>query len=120
GNTIHGHGIYFAEHPDVAKHYAEYLSKDKKGNVYKVKLEVEKDKLLDSNIALEKQNEHVKGALQKAFPDDFKNGVYVATPHVLDGLGAKYGEAEVAKRLDKAGVHGITYLDAQSRDLGAG
>lgn len=100
--------------------YAEahrFLSQQQPGNLYEVRVRASKDHMLDWDKPLKDQSPFVQDALRKQMGDanfqqfaDKTGGEYVEY-----GLGNTH-----ASDLMDAGIPGIKYLDASSRDAGGG
>lgn len=97
------------------------------GSLYEVGIKADRDELLDYDKPLKEQPEKVLAGLERAFGEDtidpafFRNSD-TNTGDWLDmaaGLYAK-DKKELAERLRQAGIPGIQYLDAGSRDGGDG
>ncbi len=150
GSQIYGHGMYFAENPEVAKSYA------KSSNLYKVDIpDTQIPKMINWDISLQKQPEVLKTlgvgekeiarynaikkqidempgqydidipkekamfdkhtALEKEYNDI---GLHKTGQKYYEDLIKKYGSAKnVSEELNKKGITGIKYLDAQSRGI---
>ncbi|WP_339083863.1 hypothetical protein [Hyphomicrobium sp. ghe19] len=92
GNQAFGHGLYFAEHPSVAKEYQAALSGDDPGYLYQARVATNPDQFMDLDKALSEQPESVRNALMSepvtaairdmysshAYPSG--DGFYVKTP----------------------------------------
>lgn len=147
GLQEYGYGTYFAENPKVADYYKfqlkpseEYLQKVSKGeyndlsnlvtegNLYKVDIPDEYiPKMLDWNKPLKEQNLPIKDLLSQfkgdrlgritayAKNDDVPAGSFYSA--LTNELGS---QEKATKALQKAGILGVKYLDATSRDLGQG
>lgn len=99
-------------------------------NLYRVRINVEKEHLLDWDLPIGEQSPSVKAAIEKLFPDlktswgyHLKNG-----EDVVRALGSEMrGDRPIAKdsvaaamALREAGIPGIKYLDSGSRRVGNG
>lgn len=112
------------------------------GNIYRVKINANHDHFLDWDKPIEEQSEHVRKALLE-HPDSMIAGTFAKHGHspsqaytriavhlgnragqTFEGAmrGEGYGErqAMASKALADAGIPGIKYLDAGSRDAGDG
>jgi hypothetical protein len=132
GVQAYGHGLYFAENPDVAKQYA--------GNLYNVNLNVNPDSMLDWDVPLADQPKALN-AVKEIYLDEIKrindplmSEVYQSVDDVdMSVLGlfdkskgsqayntiAKSnfgrGAEELSTRLRAKGIPGIKYLDGTNR-----
>jgi hypothetical protein len=129
GNHVYGRGLYFAESPDVAKHYAGMAGDA--GNVYKVDIPDDKvAKMMDWNKPISQQPENVKKAWDKIKQsvDAHPRMWEPFTPKSPEMTGASYyrvlsgrvGEEEAARMMREAGIPGVQYLDQNSRAAGSG
>lgn len=150
GAQAYGYGLYFAENRGIARHYQVVLSKDAGrkgaseaegeviegavpgGALYEVKIAASRDDFLDWDKPLLKQSVNVKAALMKLDLIDGLGqlkGAEWAGP--LDGqalyrlLGARHSAGEppdvaASRALREAGIVGVKYLDASSREAGFG
>jgi hypothetical protein len=133
GAQAYGHGLYFAESPNVAGSYAKKLSDwsdgsgNVKGNLYTVDLpDAAAAKMLDWDKPLSQQPESVKKALEN-LPPDVKSHIGIGRYNDLLGgvdiykpLGGLFGDDAAARMLKEAGIPGIRYLDQGSRGAGSG
>jgi hypothetical protein len=94
-----------------------FLSQPQPGNLYEVRIRASKDHLLDWDKPLSEQSPFVQDALRKQMGDanfeQFANKT--GGEYVEYGLGNTH-----ATDLMNAGIPGIKYLDASSRDAGDG
>lgn len=124
GNQTYGHGLYFAENPDVAKMYARQL----KGDVLTVDLPDEKiAQMLDWQKKVGDQPANVQEAIRstpwyqtakerKAGPSGrlFNDPDAMTGDEVLRVLGTNRG---ISEQLQGMGVPGIRYPDQGSRAI---
>lgn len=147
GAQSYGQGMYFSENPKVADYFKDRLFPTKeflqavdkgeyndlhkfvtKGNLYKVDIpDTSIPKMLDWDKPLGEQNLPIKDLLSQ-----FKGNrlgrmtAYAKNNDVPAGsfytaLSEELGSQEKAtKALQKAGISGVKYLDATSKDLGQG
>lgn len=139
GAQSYGHGLYFAENPEVAKSYAPDLTVEpgspaariglkSQGGMYRVRIHADKEQFLDWDKSLEEQppqvQEKVKAVLAtlpetiSKYPD--KN-IYREIGRRLNWKNLGHGEdrggfdQQASKALLEAGIPGIKYLDQGSR-----
>ncbi len=137
GAQAYGHGLYFAENPNVAKGYAnpgDFTGLDaanfpkRAGSVYKVDIPDEHiAKMLDWDKPLAAQSASVIEGIKKAglWPGDgaanlLKGGDFYNRLAMYQKLGDEYGKEAYSKALANAGIPGIKYLDQGSRAGGQG
>ena len=146
GKQAFGHGLYFAENEAVARGYRDKLSmlrakpngQHDPGHMYEVEIKAPPERLLDWDKPLGEQSPHVKDVGEKlglptgATGEDVLLAARNGPPdHIIEGVpgwsGSKWLEgenhvlpAEVAKKLQDAGIPGIRYLDGGSRKSGDG
>lgn len=111
GQQAYGHGLYFAENPQVAESYANTLGANG-GHKYEVNIKADPERFVDWDKArMADQPE----AVRKVFTD-----MLGYEPNFL-GAGMKIAQsrgvssAEISRRLNEAGIPGIKYLDEGSR-----
>lgn len=141
GNHAYGHGFYFAENEDVAKHYRDKLAGQRPkafnklspvdasneasisqaaGHLLRVRLNASPDELLDWNKPLSAQSRHIQKALsnivQAGDPTENGSDIYRRVSNQF-GLrsGKYYSPQEASQALSEAGIKGIRYLDEGSR-----
>jgi hypothetical protein len=121
GAQAYGHGLYFAENPQVAQTYreapvrslsaqvaADELLGKKRGRMYEVAINADPEHFLDLDKPLNEQSEHVKGVLQRgkwAGPSADDTGL-----EFIKGLAPEHH-----LQLGKEGIAGLKYLDQVSR-----
>ncbi len=150
GAQVYGHGLYFAESPDVARSYQNagtppQMGTQEKlpGSFYHTKLDVEHEDLFDWDAPITKQPAKVKEGFRKAFLGDLaadpelaelygdfddlvSAGVLGMVPNAKGSaayktLADRLGSPDAASRaMKKAGIPGIRYLDGGSRADGKG
>lgn len=126
GAQAFGHGLYFAESPGVAGYYAKSAGNTQPGNVYRVKLNVDPDDLLDWDKPLSQQSEKVKAALAKGGIDvqgrlmdngaDLYRSLVNYEGYRLKEKGFSADQQGASEFLRSLGIPGIRYLDQGSRD----
>ena len=149
GAQAYGHGLYFAENPEVAARYAQPITADDafrsgnwllairnsikpQRNFYKVDLpDAQIAKMLDYDKLLSEQT-HLMNKTGPHGPDfTFKNlldrfGIDPATTtggQFMQEIGAGRGQEKataISKTLSEYGIPGIRYLDQGSRAAGEG
>ncbi len=141
GAQTYGYGLYFAEHPDVAKSYADKLAQvtatheemvtgepsSTTANLYRVRINADREHFLDWDKPLSEQPENVKAAVEKLFPDGKTSWGYKLKTgeDVVRALaGEMRGDRPIASdpaaasnALLKFGIPGIKYLDHGSRPI---
>ena len=148
GAQSFGHGLYFAENSAVAETYRPLAASgkgggmtsagvnlsDRAGTLYKARLNVDKNNLLDWDAPLSEQPLAIQKVLEKFGVDPSNNqtgeDIYrglegsVRKGKMLDdrGVWVEAGAAAklVSQRLYEAGIPGIRYLDQGSRTKGEG
>lgn len=136
GCKTYGYGLYFAERESVAQWYQEY-DREVKGSIYKVRIKVDPEQLLDWDKPLNEQSPFVKAGLQKIVDERFnfpglKIDILPQSPEAFYWtlmLIAAAGENETAfsyfhkiatRYLQEQGIRGALYLDGFSREVGQG
>jgi hypothetical protein len=143
GHHSYGHGLYFAENPEVAAAYKKTgpAGKESPGHVYTVDIPDEHvGKMLDWDKPLSEQSTEVKKALE-ALPEHAKqlandtleefemNGIDWDNLHSETDYNGRYlytalarnaSQEEASELLRTAGLRGIRYLDKKSRGAGEG
>lgn len=137
GNQSYGWGHYVSERPEVATTYRNRLTPGNGGNVYKVDILADPEKMLDWEKTLAEQPDNVKKALD-GLPQDLKdrigelaenrnwNSPFEAPEDFTGGQLVKMAQhwdvtdhpQELSEALANGGVPGIRYLDQQSRKNG--
>ena len=134
GSQWYGHGLYFAESPDVAKVYKSKPNDQiKGGSFYTVDIPdqmigrmLDWDKPLESGIIENLRNVKIPNReLKKANATDMDDLIYMASNETgdwwYDFLSNALGsDKKASQALSKAGIPGIKYFDAKSRDVGEG
>lgn len=129
GAQAYGHGLYFAESPEVAKSYQQALA-GPGGSIYKVDLpDPAIARMLDWDKPLSQQPEAVQKAAKKFGITDAKNGddllwkikrlqygVRESHPSYPGGEAARFA----SERLRQEGIPGVRYLDEGSRGTANG
>ena len=122
---------------DAANNLDGILDDPKAGSLYRVRLDVSPDELLDWDAPIAGQHERIQAAIERLIPDMGPRWKETgAWPHVTGGQAYKRAEeeaigigkaepfttkrAQVAEKLRKRGVAGIQYLDGGSRAAGDG
>lgn len=141
GAQSYGHGLYFAEKPEVAKEYYDKLAAGAidralqelyptsnyvpaPGGVYRVRIHANKEDFLDWDKPLTEQPQAVRDFVKKhqLDIDDGRTSIVheestgedihnIAMARLFRGM----NKAGTAKALHEAGIPGIKYLDQQSR-----
>lgn len=88
------------------------------GSLYKVRLRVDPDQMLDWDKPLGQQSPHVKAALQKLDGADLPENM--GAGEWMQAREAAVGKRTAANQLADAGIPGIRFLDQQSRRAGEG
>ena len=142
GNKSYGHGLYFAENEGVAKEYRDALSNGQ-GHIYEVGINADPNLMLDWDRPLSEQPD-IMASLAKSrsktvrdllASDPYQN---LAEPRQLYGseldplagsdlmrqlsynMTGKPNDIKASQALQKAGIPGVKFLDAGSRDAGTG
>lgn len=113
---------------DAANNLDGILDDPKAGSLYRVRLDVSPDELLDWDKPLSQQSEHVRSALRvgderNSYKPNWTGGeMYFGGPRDFGGFpNQPKGKAESDSRwLDRLGIPGIRYLDDGSRAAGDG
>ena len=110
--TAYGHGIYLAEHPDVAKSY-----KPPGGYMYEAGLRGDPTHFIDFNLPFSRQTQHVQSVL-----DSVGLGAIPDSMHMLTAMRMAMGDDKVISDsfLAHGGIKGFKYLDQFSRRRGHG
>lgn len=118
GVQSYGHGLYFAENPNVAR---SYQNGSKESALYKVDLPDEQiGKMLDWDKPLAQQPENVRAILENlAKETNIARGFGQNSVGDILKAAIRLGLNPEA-RLKAIGVPGIRYLDAGSRQAGTG
>ena len=136
GAQAYGHGLYFAEHPNVAEGYRTAGAGQGSGEGYKYQVGIahDPDKFFDLDANFGDQHPDTQKAMNamagRKFPKDLPGSeVY---DHLIEGTELSHAPSwttgvsadsyagpdahvELANQLNKAGVPGIRYLDEGSR-----
>ena len=132
GAQSYGHGMYFAENPEVAKGYKKALTEKGRGSLYKVDIPDEHiATMMDWDKPLGEQSEFVKKAINNLkkqvtpemkmelgddlnllFGKDITPNQFLNTWEIIHPTG---GVGIGEKLLNEQGVKGIKYSDAGSR-----
>lgn len=132
GAQSYGHGLYFAERPEVARDYKERLESradveaaiagevSPPGSLYKVSISANRERFLDWDKPLIEQGEIGARAFKALFGEELKpatipSGAPTAAT-AIKGAEKIHGEEKVSQLLSEAGIPGIKYLDQGSRN----
>jgi hypothetical protein len=131
GAQAFGHGLYFAENPETARHY--FTPGDGRGGVYELDLDVDPDDLLSWDAPLRSQSEPIRervlslaARVNQKVPDFFdlekmRAEGNVTGAQLYDILQVIFDGPEGASRaMQEAGIPGLRYLDQGSRLAGQG
>jgi hypothetical protein len=119
GGQAYGHGMYFAENPSTAEAYSNVKgANENDGNIYRVKITADKDRMLDWDKPLSEQPEAVKQVFAPYVEQFGGDAQMPALIKIMSSRGA--GMQGVSEQLREAGVPGIKYLDQGSRTEGEG
>ena len=133
GAQAYGHGMYFAENPEVAKGYKKVLTEKGRGSLYKVDIPDEHiATMMDWDKPLGEQSEFVKKAINNLkkqvtpemkmelgddlnllFGKDITPNQFLNTWEIIHPTG---GVGIGEKLLNEQGVKGIRYFDNPSRE----
>lgn len=140
GSQAYGHGVYFAENPNVARKYKERLSANAgvEGRTYEVNINAHPEQFLDWDKPLGEQPavyDAIRGLFSKMSPEDIKKAKLAsrygssattlpnakATGEVaVERLERLHGPEAASAALRQVGVPGVKYLDQGSRIGGDG
>ena len=123
GAQAYGHGLYFADSPEVARGYqASTQAIDKQSSFYKVDLPDEHiAKMLDWDKPLSQQAPNVQQALSKTpLPPETTGAQAYDWLQQIGGGTKDKAQAFASRHLIDQGIPGIRYLDQGSRTGGAG
>lgn len=135
GAQSYGHGLYFAENPDVARTYQEKLADaETEGNLYQVLIHANKDHMLDWDKPFEEQSQHVQDTLKKFGISSGESGEQIYGRMARKASERKMqmpdkhgplviprgGDVGASEMLHDAGIPGIRYLDQGSRIFSVG
>ena len=128
GAQAYGHGMYFAENPQVAEAYKN-LAKPNEGNLYKVDIPdeylptmVEWDKQLKDQPKfvknfVNKYKKELTADMHEWMPQSKNDNIWdrMRGIDLIFWANELYGKEKAAKFLDSEGIKGIKYFDEQSR-----
>jgi hypothetical protein len=127
GAQAYGHGLYFAENPQVAQQYRDALAAPTRpGRMYEVNINADPQHMLPWDEALAPDMAQavrplVDPSKLSAFDHFTKVGVSGADAYKdFLGGGLYRTRAQASANLDAAGIPGIRYADQGSRGLDAG
>ncbi len=109
GAQSYGHGLYFAEAPEVGKEYAQQLGGEK-GNVYHARIKARPEQFLDWDRSLSEQTPEIQTILQKVLGDNWGE-----LRNTRPGDIQSFNSPVASKELREAGIPGIRYFDQGSR-----
>jgi len=106
------------------------FGRNHKGHMHEVSINAHPDHMLDWDKTIDEQSDYVKNALNKTewWPwteerIEDRAGRHGSNPqgrHLYEDLVEDYSPEEASKFLQDSGIHGIRYLDANSRSKGEG
>lgn len=135
GAQAYGHGLYFAEHPNVAEMYkrqyvpnksiagrlglapAEIPNPEIPGRMYEVNINADPEHFLDWDKPLSEQSPQVQSKVEPFLEDRFVESNPLGSEiHAQMTHGKSWGHsADATEILRQAGIPGIRYLDQGSR-----
>jgi ADP-Ribosyltransferase in polyvalent proteins len=117
GAQSYGHGLYFAERPEVAKTYTK-TNTNVPGKMYEVSINAHPDEFLHWDKPLSEQSQKIRDVFAGVNPKTTGEEIaaYLGRQVPKDKPVAK----GVSELLSNAGIKGIKYLDQGSRDAGKG
>ena len=116
GNQSYGHGLYFSQREDVAQTYkdaAERENPSAKAHMYEVQIGVEPENLLDWHGSFEQQPKALQELLKGMGAEGMTGGQIMRE---LSGNMSGIPGPEVSEALRAAGIPGVKYYDAGSRE----